>query len=142
MAPLALILAIAASQPPRVAFRCETTRGLATVETGGGSASYRFRSSSGRASDVPPVPARGVFKRWSDIYGTMETQIRFAAGDWTYTVHSIDSRRPGGTSPSSGVQVRRGRTVVANMRCRGRTRLLPDDVLSALPGDPDPDDSM
>lgn len=102
---------------PQPVFACALGKKMVSVTADGPQLSYKFGTRSHvEMSLIGSSQKKNVFYR-ADRYAGMEHQLRFVNGPYSYTVYNMEGNSQTGVSPSSGLVVMKGTTVVANMSC-------------------------
>lgn len=120
---------------PTSVFACSLGRKSVSVTAVGDQLIYRFGTpSQTEISIIGRVDRKNVLYR-ADRYSSMEYQLRFLSGPYSYIVYSMGGNASTGTSSVSGLLVMKGNTRISDMSCTHFANLRNDLLPSSLPED-------
>jgi hypothetical protein len=98
-------------------FACSLGNKSVSVTAAGSTLTYRFGTAAKAEMTIIGSAALGNIFYRSDRYASMEYQLRFANGTYSYIVYSMGANASTGTRPVSGLVVMKGKTRIADMSC-------------------------
>ena len=120
------LLTLGASNGPRAdtpVFACSLGKKQVSVRSAGRSLIYLFGSAKKtELTIVGSVANRNLFYR-TDRYASIQNQLRFTNGRYSYVVHSVGPNKSVGASGDSGLVVMDGLKRISDLSCRRWTEL-------------------
>ncbi len=132
---LAFPAATRSAELPHRMFACSLGRKSVSVTSDGNWLTYRFGRPGRPEISITGSAATGNVLYRVARYASMEYQLRFVSGQYSYTVYSMDSNDATGSSAASGLMVRRGTKVMADLACKPYAELDLASGYSSLPED-------
>jgi hypothetical protein len=125
----------AAEEQPRKVFACRIGPKIFSVTEAAGRLTYRYGTKDKDEIAIVGAPeSKNVFKMIQRFAG-MEYQLRFARGDFSYTVYSVEGNGNTGASSTSGLVVTKGTKRISDKQCAPFADVRLPENSQAIPDD-------
>lgn len=120
---------------PKKVFGCSLGKKIVSVSAVGNRLTYQFGTPAKIEMTIIASAAQGnVFYRM-DRYASMEYQLRFVNGPYSYIVYSMGASQRAGSNDVSGLTVMKGKQEIASMNCTRFSELNLPFAYDQLPED-------
>jgi hypothetical protein len=116
-------------------FSCRTGGKTATVTASGPRLTYRFGTRRAAELTIQAGPRTGNVFFMRQRYASIETQIRFTRGGYSYILYSMGASVVADSNAVSGLVVMRGNRRISDRSCTPHAEFSADYAYDALPED-------